>query len=218
MAIQHVYFISGLGANSDVFSRLDLHESCNIHYLEWLDPEEGEDFIAYCTRMASRIENSSEATLIGLSFGGVVAQTIASLIPLKRLIILSSVKTRKEMPLHLKSLKAIGIHQIVDYDLLLKMKPVAHMFFGTETPDDKAMLEDQLSKSRAGLVKWSVNQLINWKPRSPLIDPIHIHGTNDRVFPHENIKADFLVENGPHFMVYSHHREVSAILNDIIVS
>ena len=45
---------------------------------------------------------------------------------------------------------------------------------------------------------------------------IHIHGGNDRVFPHHFLKANIIIKNGGHFMSVTRAPELTSIIRQII--
>src|SRR5687768_12603951 len=99
--MQKVYFISGLGADERAFSFLDLG-FCEPVFIPWVRPLEGETVPAYAVRLKERIPEDFPI-IVGLSFGGMVAVEIGKAFPCKKIVLLSSAKTQKEIPFYLKS-------------------------------------------------------------------------------------------------------------------
>ncbi|HZH69884.1 MAG TPA: alpha/beta hydrolase, partial [Flavobacteriaceae bacterium] len=100
--VKHLYFVPGLAANKEIFRYISLPESqFEIHYLEWLIPEKNEAIEAYAKRMAEGITHTENIVLIGVSFGGVVVQEMQAFVKAEKVIIISSVKTKHELPLRL---------------------------------------------------------------------------------------------------------------------
>ncbi|MDX1783472.1 MAG: alpha/beta hydrolase, partial [Aequorivita vladivostokensis] len=97
----HIYFVPGMAAGSEIFRNIKFPETYEVHILEWLIPEKNESLKAYAERMARRIQEKNPI-LIGVSFGGVVAQEMSDFLELKKLIIISSVKSRDELPRRMK--------------------------------------------------------------------------------------------------------------------
>jgi len=92
--IIHVYFMPGLAASSTIFEYIKLPESdFKIHLLEWQIPEENETLTNYALRMVNQITEKNVA-LIGVSFGGVLVQEMSKHLKIKRLIIISSIKSK----------------------------------------------------------------------------------------------------------------------------
>ena len=101
-ALQHVYFVPGLAANISIFENIKLSEEFySVHFLEWMIPDTQETLQDYAKRLCEKIKHDN-ITLIGVSFGGVVVQEMAKHIDVKRLIIISSVKSKHELPKRMK--------------------------------------------------------------------------------------------------------------------
>lgn len=209
------YFISGLGADASVFSRLTLDPEVEIHHLPWLEPEEEEDMDCYARRMASKIAAPEKCVLVGLSFGGVMAIEIAKRHPVRQVILISSIKQKEEMPIQLNLIGLLNLTQLVPASTLLHFKPLIHWFFGIRGADERAMFEALIDRTDEALIDWSSEQIIQWQGEHGLANITHIHGTADTVFPIRNINADHVVQGGPHFMVFTHAKEVSKLLNAI---
>lgn len=212
------YFISGLGADASVFSRLELDPAIEVVHLPWFKPEANETIQQYAGRMAAKINEPETAALVGLSFGGVVAVEISKLIGLRQLILLNSIAHRGQMPLQLKAVAATQAHRLTPTSLLLANHQLAYHFFGARTQDQKALLSRLLETADHDVVTWSIDQLVNWKNEKAPDRFVHIHGSADVVFPLKNVKADFVVEDGPHFMVFTHPREVNTLLNQVLLN
>ena len=69
----NLYFISGLGAEKRIFQNLVLPEVFKIHYIEWVAVSENETMESYCRRLSTQINQQEPFSIVGLSFGGVIA-------------------------------------------------------------------------------------------------------------------------------------------------
>jgi surfactin synthase thioesterase subunit len=68
-----IYFISGLGADRTVFKNLTFRKGTQIHYPDRIPPVKKELLRSYAHRIAESIDNPVPFSLIGLSFGGMLA-------------------------------------------------------------------------------------------------------------------------------------------------
>jgi pimeloyl-ACP methyl ester carboxylesterase len=214
-----VYFISGLGADASVFGRLKLDPSIEINHIPWLEPKEEEEGIdEYAMRMAESIEDPENSMLVGLSFGGVMAIEIAKRTSIKHVVLISSIKHKEEMPLQLNVIGLFKLNKLVPASNLLHFKPLVNWFFGIRKPDERTMFSELIEQTDEDLVDWSSQQILAWHGEHSLQNITHIHGTADSVFPLRNVRADHIIQGGPHFMVFTHAKEVSAVLNKVILS
>jgi pimeloyl-ACP methyl ester carboxylesterase len=98
-----IYCISGLGADERAFSKLKIKDF-KLKVINWLMPEPNETIEHYATRMRATITEENPV-LMGLSFGGMICTEIAKQIPVEKIIIISSIKSSKELPLWMKTVK-----------------------------------------------------------------------------------------------------------------
>ena len=103
--ITHVYLMPGMAANPTIFENIKLPEDkYQIHWLEWKIPVKDETLESYAKRMILDIKHEN-IVLLGVSFGGILVQEISKHIKLKKLFVVSSVKSHHELPKRLKFLK-----------------------------------------------------------------------------------------------------------------
>ena len=101
----HVYLMPGMAASSTIFEKIKLPEAIfEMHLLEWVLPKEKETLQDYAKRMAKKITHE-DAVLIGVSFGGILVQEMKPFLKVKKVIIISSVKSNTELPRTMKIAK-----------------------------------------------------------------------------------------------------------------
>jgi len=212
------YFISGLGTGASVFDRLQLHPEIEFIHLPWLIPEPKESTEHYAQRMLDGIQYPEQSALVGLSFGGIMSIEINKLAPIHKTVLISSVKTVDEMPALFRAIGWSRLHRIAPIKLIMRDYPAIYYAFGARTKEQRLRVREILNSGHPEVFRWSIDQLLNWKNRTVIPGIRHIHGTNDKIFPHRYVKADYLVPNGPHFMVSSRAAEISEILNQYLLS
>ena len=209
-----VYFLSGLGADERTFQKLQLPATWVIKYIHWPPLHSSETLETYCDTICGLIDSSSQFALVGLSFGGIVATGLAKRLKPFITIIISSVSSKKELPSYYKIVALLKINKLIPSRLLNKVYPFTYWFFGTKTPDEKALLRQIIADTDTLFLKWAINEIIHWRNTERPQNLFHIHGTKDRLFPLHNVHADVKIKGGGHFMVYSNAEEISLILKD----
>jgi hypothetical protein len=63
-------------------------------------------------------------------------------------------------------------------------------------------------------MKWAVNEILDWKNETRPSNLFHIHGTKDRILPHQRTGADVKIPGGTHLMVHNRSEEISEILTE----
>jgi len=194
-----IYAIPGLGTDWRIFGPLAQHMP--LRFLNWLEPTEQESLAAYATRMAEPIRGEN-TYLLGVSFGGVVAQEIARQISLKGLILVSSLKHHQEKPPWLRLMRNLPLYRLSKGDWRVKTLPLWSPGFGITKQAEQELLKDMFSSFGDAYRMWAINQLIHWEAQPSSLPLLHIHGTRDRVLPGRYVKGFTPVAKGTHFMVY----------------
>ncbi|RZL47332.1 MAG: alpha/beta hydrolase [Pedobacter sp.] len=211
-----VYFISGLGADERVFQFLDLTK-VEHRFVKWNEPQKNEDLSSYCRKLTKQINFKQEIILIGVSFGGIIAQEISKLIRCKKVIIISSVKSITEFSWQLKLASKLQIHKIAPlWFLTLSNKLTADYYFGTESKAESILLHQIIKDTNPKFLVWAINQIMNWKNRDYPKNLIHIHGTSDKIFPMKNIKNALEIPNGGHFMIVNKASQIEPLIFDLL--
>ncbi len=214
MVATTVYLLPGLANDHTVFSQLELQNVNSIH-IPWVEPLKKESIEAYALRLCAYI-TTPNPTIIGLSFGGMVAIEMAKHISIQKIILISSAKCKQEIPYYLRLLGKTGLQHIAPPLLILTPTPLSYWFFGLKEKAHKQKLAYILLHSSHSIYKWSLNALLLWKNTSIPSNLVHIQGTADRILPLRFVKADYTIKGGGHFMVFSHAEQVSALLLHII--
>ena len=212
-----VYFMPGLAASSSIFERIVLpSESFEVFLLDWVQPEKNEPLVAYAKRMAQKVVHEN-AVLIGVSFGGILVQEMTAFLTLKKLIIISSVKTRDEMPRRIKFAKTTNAYKLLPTSLLNNVEKLIKYSFGNVINQKLKLYEKFLHLRNKEYLDWAIEQVVCWDRSVPDPKVIHIHGDLDEVFPAKNINSFIPIKGGTHIMILNRFRWFNQYLPDIIL-
>ena len=209
------YFISGLGADKKAFQKIKLPAAYEPVYLDWIPPQKNESLCKYARRFSSLIKNDDAFILIGLSFGGMLASEIARLRRPMKTIIISSLASSNELPWYFKQAGKIGLHKAVPMTFL-KAGTVIKNIMGVASKEDKAIIYNYAKTADPGMVRWSLNAIVNWDQPDRLPGIVHLHGSNDRMLPLKYTHPDFVIKGGGHLMIFNKADEVNKILNEVL--
>ncbi len=197
----HVYFMPGMAAGSSIFKNIVLPEAIFVtHLLEWFVPHKNMSLREYAKKMNKKIEHNNPV-LIGVSFGGMLVQEMARHIPVKKVIIISSIKSTSELPRRLLFAKYTKVHKLLPTRLVNNVEFLAKYAFGEAVTKRLALYEEYLYIRDKTYIDWSIDQIVNWEPQEHEFQLIHIHGEKDAVFPIVNIENCIRVNNGTHTMI-----------------
>lgn len=209
-----IYCISGLGADERAFSKLKI-DGYELKVIHWLMPGPTETLESYAARMRSNIQEENPV-LMGLSFGGMVCTEIAKQIPVKKIILISSIKSCNELPFWMKAVATLKLHKIVPLKSTKLTQPFQNRMLGVQTAEEKALVACFRKEVDLPYTNWAVNQAINWKNNWQHPHLYHIHGDNDHMFPIKNVKPTCIVKKAGHFMIMNRADEVSNYINSIL--
>jgi hypothetical protein len=209
----NLYFISGLGADKRVFQNLILPYTFKIHHIEWLTPADNETLELYCRRLSEQIDPDSPYSLVGLSFGGIIAIEMSKFLSPVQTVVISGFCFKKEVPRFYIFIANTGIYRIIPTRLFMKPNGFVFWLFGAYRPGAKNLLIKILQETDPGFFKWAIRQLFTWDNHWKPKNLVRIHGTADKILPFKFNMEAIPVEGGEHLMVYSKSEIVSELLD-----
>jgi pimeloyl-ACP methyl ester carboxylesterase len=210
-----VYLLSGLGADERVFQQLEL-PGAEVHYLRWLMPYRDETIEAYARRMCEQVKHENPV-LVGLSFGGMMSVEMAKLIPVRRVIIISSVKHFRELPLWMRTAGKLRLNKILPIKPFKFLRPIQNRTLGAAKGVEMELADSYRHTVNLAYLRWAVDVIINWKNEWQPPGLVHVHGDGDRMFPIRRINQPVVISGGTHFMVMGKSQEVSQVLQQLIM-
>ena len=125
-----VYLMPGMAANPTIFEHIKLPENqFKIYWLEWKLPNPNETLSSYAKRMCEDIKHDNPV-LLGVSFGGILVQEMSKYVKYNKIIIVSSVKTKHELPKRMRLLRMTKAYKILPTQLLSNVDLLAKYAFG----------------------------------------------------------------------------------------
>jgi pimeloyl-ACP methyl ester carboxylesterase len=212
-----VYLIPGLGADKRMYEpQLKIIPDAII--IEHLDPRKGESISAYAKRLVPFINQSEPFTVIGTSLGGMIAIELCRYVRPEKVILIASVKNRRELPPFIRSMKYLNLHKLLPGDFYKKLNKLAARRLDSRGDSPVAGLILQMTEdANPEFISWAIDAVINWQPTHEITQEVfHIHGTNDHLFPSRLIKNFTAIKKGSHVMNLSMSDEVNAVLRQIL--
>lgn len=211
-----IYFVPGLAAGKEIFENISLPANTyEIHIIEWIIPEKNESLQEYAKRMSFKVEKEN-AVLIGVSFGGVMAQEMSQFLHLKKLIIISSVKSKMEIPRKMKLFKYLPLYKLIPSRFLESSKSLVKHGLGIKSNTKLEIYQRYLSVNNTQYLKWAIKQMVGWSRTEEIGNVVHIHGDKDPVFPIHKIKNCITIPGGTHIMLIVKFKWLNSNLPKII--
>lgn len=192
-----VYCMPGMAASPKIFEYIHLPKPYKLHLLSWTPPIKEESLSAYAKRMSERV-TAVDSVLIGVSFGGVLVQEMAKHIQVRKVIIVSSIKSRNELPLPMKMARTTNAHKLLPTQWINNLDALALFAFGKGIQKRLKLYQKYLSERNPDYLDWSIDTLVHWDQEEADASVIHIHGKKDTVFPMKYLSKPFIAIEGGH--------------------
>ncbi len=207
-----IYFIPGMGAGPNSFENIHLPENkYEVEIIEWLIPEKDESLQDYAKRMAQLVKEEN-AVLAGVSFGGVVAQEMEQFLSLRKLIIISSIKQKSELPATMRWAKKFKLYKALPVESFLSSDDLTKFALGPKSLKRLKLYQEYLHVRNSDYLKWAIREMVAWERNEPLPGIVHIHGDRDHVFPIKYIDDCIVVTKGTHVMLLTKGKIISKLL------
>lgn len=208
----------GMAANPSIFEHIKLpKDKFKIHWLEWKIPAKEESLESYAKRMIKEIKYDN-VVLLGVSFGGILVQEMSKYMSLKKLFVVSSVKSHHELPKRLKLLKYTKAYKILPTQLVSNIDLLAKYAFGETIKKHVELYKKYLSVNNKTYLDWAIKQVVCWCQEEANKDAVYIHGDKDFVFPHSCQGNCIIIKGGTHIMILNKHKWFNENLPKLILN
>jgi len=206
-----LYFIPGLGADERLFSKLNL-DGYKKKFIKWVVPRAGASLHDYAKQLSVQIDESKPFSLIGVSFGGMLAVEMSKFLKPQKIFLIASAKTYRELPASINFFRYFPLYDFLPDSMLHSAAMINKRQFGLKNNEEEKLFSTMLLSCPKGYLQSSMRMILEWRNTSYPENLIHIHGSNDRLFPVYKIKNPVVVPGGTHFMPYHKHQEVEKII------
>jgi pimeloyl-ACP methyl ester carboxylesterase len=210
-----LYCISGLGIDQTPFEFLKIKPEYELVYIDWIKPNRKESLPDYALRLAEIIDDSEPFSLMGLSFGGMISIEIAKVKKPKHLILISSIPKPGQMPRLYKFGKMIKVYFWFPFGLVKKNVKLTNKLFGIKGKAHQQVMHNVMEKTDPQFLRWAVRAILTWK-NTEAVPHKSIRGTKDKILPLLKSDADYVIQDGSHFMVVVKSDHISQIINEIL--
>lgn len=211
-----IYLIPGLGADTRIYNNIDIPDEYEVIPVDWIIPHKTDTLSTYAQKLIHQYNIVKNSIIIGNSLGGMIAVEMAKLIPVKKLILISSIKTSDEAPGYFSFFRAVPINKIIPGKLVTHLGLLVKPVFGHMSDADAWLFNDMLKKTPPAFIEWAMDAALHWKNNVVPPNLYHITGDKDRVFPHKNIKNAGIVKGGTHIMIFDKAKEINKLLKAIL--
>lgn len=212
-----VYFMPGMAAKPTIFERIRLPEDqFEMHWLEWMIPTKNESLEDYAKRMIKHIKHENPV-LLGVSFGGVLVQEMSKFMKVRKLIVVSSVKSHHELPKRMKIAKFIKAYKFAPTQLLSNLDVLKKYAFNDTVSKRIELYKTYLAFNDKDYLDWALREMLLWKQEEPVPNAIYIHGDKDAIFTQSCNGDCIVIKGGTHIMILTKYRWFNKHLPKLIM-
>ncbi len=212
-----VYLIGGLGLNASWIGKLSLSGK-EIQPIDFPEPLFNETLTGYCQRL-NETYTFTNSIIIGVSFGSLVAQEIARLFPVKKLIIISGFLKKEELAWYIQLALPLQLHRFISPQFLAKHSFALKYFFSVNNQHHLQLLKKGIACTPASFFSWAIGIISSFKGGQLPQSYFRIHGGSDKIIPlSPSINYDHVVPRGGHFMIIDRKEEILAVLSKYLTS
>lgn len=208
------YLISGIATDERAFC-YQYEQLPDCVYLPFPKHDRQDTLESYARKFIPLIDTSEPFNIIGHSMGGILTMELIRHVQPQKVILLSTVKSRDEMPLRLRQLSVSHLHKLLPGKGFIHSIRIGSAFKG-ELKKVEGLRELAVQMAVAndpGFLYWAVNAIVKWKGGNDhRQDIIHLHGTRDEMFPYDRIRNAIPVFGGTHIMNMSRAEEVNRLI------
>ena len=213
----HIYFMPGLAASPKIFEHIRMpKDQYELHFLEWILPETPDETLEnYCKRLSENITHKNPV-LIGVSFGGMIVQELGKIIPTQKIVVISSIKNNNEKPRHFVLMQKTKFYKLFPSGRISKMNGFPTFGLSKSLKRKLDLYNKYLGVRDKTYLDWAVYHVLHWKTEKNLTNLIHIHGSDDEIFPIKYIKNSIIIEGGTHAMIITKAKKISQTLEELV--
>lgn len=212
-----VYFFPGQGSDDRIFEKIELDSTrYQSVFFAYPTPEKRSDLRSYAHQFIDSIDTSSPFVLIGVSLGGMMCVEISDTLKPKKTIIISSAKSRSELPFRYRFQRYLPLYKIFPKRMLLGGAKMMQPIVEPDRNKNKSTFQAMLNAKDPMYMKRTIGLIVRWRriQQNHKID--HIHGTKDNTLPYRKVDANYTVQGGSHMMTLTEGERIFEIILELL--
>ena len=213
MNTKSLYLIPGFLTDRTIYKDFLLDNRFDCKVIEFIEPvDKDEPIEEYAKRLSEEIDTSEPFSILGTSFGGILAIEIAKFVNPQSIILISSVKNRKELNPLMRLRNSTFLLDYIPSKVIKKTIETGYEIGSKIASNLKEIDNEEINKMihaiDGKLEKWIIKKINTWHGQNTVENYLHLHGDKDNVFPFKNIKNYQLIKDGNHNMIIAKSEEI----------
>jgi pimeloyl-ACP methyl ester carboxylesterase len=215
----NVYCLHGQGSDTRLFTHFRLDTTIfRVHLIALPMPEYSDNMAQFAAKVLPQIDTTEAFILVGMSLGGMVAVEINEQIRAKKVVLVSSAKSAKEIPFRYRFMHFLPVYALIPSIFYKLGAQIIQPIIEPDRRRQAAIFNAMLLDKKPQFLKRSTRLIVNWKRTKSADNIIQIHGTKDHTLPIKNKQPDYTILNGSHMMMLTEGEKISALINQILLN
>lgn len=209
-----IYGIGGLGADERVFKNLKL--SVPFEFIPWNTPLPNENLMDYSIRLSQKIDSKKPFCLLGVSFGGMIAQHISNALIPAHSFLISTATNRTQIPLPFRMAAKSDLFRVVPNRMLFPPSSSLPWLFGVTQEENKQLINQIVDETDPSFLRWALHQIALFQPTALHFEYTVIHGSDDRMILAPIKSSAHIIPDSGHLAIMEEAEPISEIINNLL--
>ncbi|HSA24913.1 MAG TPA: alpha/beta hydrolase [Phycisphaerae bacterium] len=213
MAAPRVILFPGMGCDERLFGP-QREGGLEIETPPMPAAEAAENLAAYAARIARSLEIDQTCVVGGVSFGGMLACQIGSLVHPRCVLLIASCRGNTAIPRAFWPLSWLS-HLCPDWFIRRRGQASCRLLARLEslTGYQSRLIRDMSLSVPVPHLRRIGRMILQWNGDPPPTCPVHhIHGARDRIIPLRKVKPDVVISDGGHMINLTHADRVNEFI------
>lgn len=211
-----VYLLPGIACDHRLFDRIDLNGFDAVK-LDWPHFRDGCDLADIAKDLAPAVDATQPHVLVGVSMGGMVASELALITKPERVVLISTWTGPSEWPWFVRWSARMHAEVLIN-SLTMRLAFPARRLLGARDEATDRFLMAMALKAGPTEIRRATRAILQWKGSRWNGPTVRIHGAKDALMPLPLVRADHVVPDGTHAMIYCQPEAVSAALRTALTT
>lgn len=204
---RRLLLLPGMTPSRRIFEKLAPHlAGCEM--IDWGQPSRAITITEYARTLVDKYGIDSTSDLLGVSFGGIVAQEIASHCGARLCFVVSSISS----PAEIRPAQRV-LARLPQQCQLSALRAIGNLAHAWPKATGSTVRARKFYGREGEWFRWATTAVLQWQPQpTGSTKIIRIHGDRDRTFPQSAKYADHLFAGAGHLLAITHSHALAEII------
>ena len=212
-----LYLLPGMGGDHRLFKNLDLSAYDTTH-VRFPTPDGPLPMADFARLLHPQIDTTEAFSLLGVSFGGMLAVELTEQLHPTHTILISSAKQRSELPGKIAFNRVFPLYRIIGGRAQRALGGLGRWLFERRARSEEPTFKAMLRAKDPAYLKWATYAVTNWQRDTVPPGIVHIQGAKDQTLPIKNIPDAIAIPDGGHMVVMMQAAVVDSLVGEVLLA